>query len=93
MTMKTKLLILLVGAVIIVALICSEEALALSTKQTIHLRLRVVRPVALNLEDGWIQKNLAEPSAEAFHELKDLGIDINRISRNGEKVWLFTKTE
>ncbi len=93
MTMKRKTVVLTMLAVIMAIVLFGNVAYALSTYQVIHLRLRVVGALSLNLEDEWLSENLSDPKAEAFSELKEYGIEVDKLQRNNSMVWLFTKTE
>ena len=93
MTMRCKTVVLIMLAVIMAIVLLGNVAYALTTHQVIHLRLRVVGALSLNLEDGWLDEVLRDPKAEAFSELKEHGIEVNKVQRNNSTVWLFTKTE
>jgi hypothetical protein len=92
MTMKRKTCIFVITVIIATSLL-GNAAYALSTHHTIHLTLRVVGSVALDLEDSWLNENLREPRAEAFSELKESGVHVDRIRKDDGTIWLFTKTE
>ena len=92
MAMRTKMVALMIAA-IMVTLLFGNVAHALSTSQAIYLRLRVVGALSLNLEDEWLAQNLPQPKAEAFSELKEGGIFVDKLSKDNSTLWLFTKTE
>ena len=91
--MKTKMVVLSMAAAIMVTLLFGNVAYALSTSQTIYLRVRVVGALSLNLEDKWLQQNLHKPEVEAFSELKEEGVSVDKLSGDNSTLWLFTKTE
>ena len=93
MTMKAKMFVPIIVAVIMVILLSGNTAYALATRHVIHIRLRVVGVLSLNLEDGWLDQNFRDPKAEAFSELKEHGIFVDKLQRDDSTVWLFTKTE
>ena len=93
MTMKAKMAVSIFLAVIMIMLLCGNTAYALTTRQTIRLRVRVVGVLSLNLENELLEKNLLEPEAEAFSELKEHGVSVEKLQRNNSMVWLFTKTK
>lgn len=93
MAMKRKMLVLVVLAIMMAALLFGNVAHALATRQVIHLRLRVVGTLSLNLEDEWLEQNLRNPKAEAFSGLKERGVYVNKLQTDNSTVWLFTKTE
>ena len=93
MTMKRKTVVWITMAVIMTTLLFGNAAYALTTHQVIHLRIRVVGTLSLNLEDGWLNETLRNPKAEAFSELKEHGIYVNKLQQRDSTVWLFTKTE
>ncbi len=90
--MKAKALVLALVAVIMVMLV-GNNAYALSTQQVIYLRVTVVGRLSLDLEDEWLHRNMHKPEAEAFSELKESGVQVDKLVRNNEALWLFTKTE
>lgn len=91
--MKRKTAVLIMLAVIMAIVLFGNVAYALTTHQTIRLSVRVVRRLSLSLEDGWLNENFRSPRAEAFSELKEDGIYVDKLRRNDATVWLFTKTE
>ncbi len=91
--MKAKMSALVALTVIIATLLGGNMAHALDTSATIYLTLRVVRPLSLNLEDAWLQENLERPEAEAFSEVKENGVLVDKLNTEDSTVWLFTKTE
>ena len=93
MAMKRKMKAVVIGAVIMAIFLFGNTSYALTTSATIHLTVRVVGAISLNLEDQWLEQNLDRPEAEAFSELKDRDIYIDRLKRNDSMVWRFTKTQ
>ena len=85
------IVIALIAAVII--LFFGDMAYALTTRAEIHLTLRVVACLSLNLENDVFQNSSGEIGAEAFSELKKGGVIIDKIGKDESVVWLFTKTE
>jgi hypothetical protein len=47
----------------------------------------------MNLEDDFINQNIDKPEAEAFSELKETGIIVDKLRKGDSFIWLFTKTE
>ena len=80
-------------AVIIVTLFFVDLAHALTTRAEIHLTLRVVGALSLDLENESLYQNLERGEAEAFSELKDKGILVDKLRKGDTTLWLFTKTE
>ena len=97
MAMKGKRVVLVTSLVIMVTLMLTNVAYAgvteLKTRHVIHVRVIVPSSLSMNLEDGWVRQNLLKPEAEAFSELKDKGILVDKIRRGDSTLWLFTKTE
>ena len=91
--MKLKTAALMMATVIIVTLLAGNAAYALSTREVIHLTFRVERPLSLNLNDEVLRQDLHKPEAEAFSELKEKGILVDKLKKGDSTVWLFTKTE
>lgn len=91
MAMKRKALMGLL--VIMVTLFFADMAYALSTRAEIHLTIRVVGALSLDLENESLQQNLEGGEAEAFSELKEKGILVDKLNKGNSTVWLFTKTE
>ena len=93
MTVKAKTALRAVVPAIMLTLLLCNTAHALATSQTIHLTVRVVGALSLDLEDEWISENLSEPKAEAFSELEESGILIDKYRKGDSTLWLFTKTQ
>jgi len=64
-----------------------------STTKEIHVTIRVVGALALDLEDEWIRSKIDTPKAEAFSEIKDHGISVEKSRKGDSTLWLFTRTE
>ncbi len=88
MAMKRKTLIISIVMAISLLFICN--AYALTTYAVIHLTLRVVPSLCMDLDDTSLQKGL---EAEAFSEFKDSGLSVDKLDRGSTTVWRFTKTE
>ena len=80
-------------AVIIATLFFVDLAYALTRRAEIHLTLRVVGALSLDLENDLLHQNLKMGEAEAFSELKEEGILVDKLRKDNSTVWLFTKTE
>lgn len=94
MAVKAKCIVLIAITVIVaLAMMVNISHAALSTTHTIHLTLVVVGALSMDLEDSWLNEGLADPKAEAFSELRENGMRIDRLEKNHAVVWLFTKTE
>lgn len=91
--MKSVRFACIMAGVIIVTLFFGEMAYALTTRAEIHLTVRVVGALSLDLENESLQQNLHRPDAEAFSELKESGILVDKLKKGNSTVWLFTKTE
>lgn len=79
--------------VIMVTLFFIDTAYALSTRAEIHLTIKVVGALSLDLENGPLHQDLMGGEAEAFSELKKNGILVDKLNKGNSTVWLFTKTE
>jgi hypothetical protein len=93
MAMKWLKAASIMSIVIIATLIFANVCYALSTSAVIHLTVRVVRPLSLDLEDEMVYQNVMKPEAEAFSELKDGGVLVDRLRKGNNTIWLFTKTK
>ena len=91
--MIKKVAFVLIVGVILSSFLFVSTACARTTSATIRLTIRVVGSIALNLEDAWLEENLSDPKAEAFSELEEHGVHVERAQRNDSALWLFTKTE
>lgn len=92
MTVKTlmKLVIITVAAGMI---FLGPRAFADTYSQTIHLTLRVVGVVALDIDENWMQSENGGLRAEAYTELAKNDINIDQTIRGDRTIWRFTKTE
>ncbi|MBL7071623.1 MAG: hypothetical protein ISS26_05590 [Candidatus Omnitrophica bacterium] len=84
----------LIGLIVVaVLLIFLGTSHALITRAEIHLSIRVVSSLSLDLNDGFLEKGLLGAGAETFSELRDQGIMIDKSRRGDSSIWIFTKTE
>jgi len=88
MAMKKKTLVITI--VVLMSLLFIHNAYALTTHAVIRLTIKVVPTLALNLDDAGLNSGI---EAEAFSELEESGIAVDKIERGDSTVWLFTKTE
>ena len=93
MVMKSKIGILVLLSVITVTLLCADAAYARSISQTVHLVVRVVGVLSMDLENEWLRDNMVNPNAEAFSELKEHNILVDKLRKDKSTIWLLTKTE
>lgn len=97
MEMKAKIVALIILISITMILLSENLAYAqmsgLKTQHTIYVRVIIPPRLSMNLDKEWISQNLNKPEVEAFSELKEDGIIVEKVRRNDSIVWLFTKTE
>jgi len=86
--MKRKTL--MISIVIMISLLFISNSYALTTHAVIHLRMRVVSSLSLDLDDTSLRDGL---EAEAFSEFEEKGLMIDKLRRGGSTIWRFTKTE
>ena len=91
--MKRRIITTAIAAVIILMMGLGNVAYAKGISRQIHLTVRVVGVLSLNIGNDWLDATSNSPTAEAFSELKEHEIQINKLKRNDSMVWLFTKTE
>ncbi len=92
---ESKRVMIAGGFIIIIMLLCIHvaEATQLETQHIIRLKVIVRDVLSLNLEESHIRQNLSRPEAEAFSELKDHGVLIEKLACDNTLVWRFTKTK
>ncbi len=93
MVMKSKIGVLILLSVITVTLLCANAAYARSISHEVHLVVRVVGVLSMNLENEWLRDNMVNPNAEAFSELKERNILVDKLIKDKSTIWLLTKTE
>ena len=93
MVMKTKKALTIVSAIITLIMLSGNLAFALSTYERIFVTLYVEGEISMNLDDDLISQNIDKPEVEAFSELKEEGILVDKLRRGDSILWLFTKTE
>jgi hypothetical protein len=91
--MKSKIMAIIIGAAVCGTLLFENIVYALTTYERICLTIRVVKVLSLKLDNEVLHQNFDRPEAEAFSELKEDGILIDRLKKDNLTVWLFTKTE
>jgi len=93
MKAKIRILVMLVFIALMVLSGKVASASEFTAEATIEVRLIIPPNASLKLDDEWVHQNLQKPEAEAFSELKESGILVDKIKREDTIVWLFTKTE
>ena len=86
--MKRKTLIL--SIVVLMTLLFISNSYALTTRAVIHLRMRVVSALSLELDDASLND---KTEAEAFSELEEEGLIVDKLRRGDSTIWRITKTE
>ena len=93
MTMRLKKLAVILAMVIIATLLFTNYVYASSMSRQLRLTVTVVGTLSMDIENEVIHQSLIKPEAEAFSELKDHGILIDKLTSDNSTVWLLTKTE
>ena len=93
MTMRLKKIALIIAIVIIATLWFTNYVYASSMSRQVHIRITVVGSLSMDIENEGIRQSLIKPEVEAFSELKDHGILIDKLTSDNSTVWLLTKTE
>ena len=80
---------------VLVLLVFCDAALASEYKMQAVVCVIIHAPshISMNLEDDIVARNPERPGVEAFSELKETGITVEKVARDDKTVWLFTKTD
>jgi len=85
-----RIAILLVFAI----LISCDLAIAAGYSRSAVIHVTILAPdiLRMDLSDDVVSANEGLPQAEAFSDIKEHGIDVDKVKRGDDIVWLFTKT-
>ena len=70
----------------------SAIAAEYSRTAVIHITIYAPDILKMDLADNILATNEELPRAEAFSDIKEHGIDVDKVKRGDDIVWLFTKT-
>ena len=85
-----------IALLVIVALLAFQGLVFASEYRTFAVvNVTIIAPgsVAMDLGDDVISRGIERDGVEAFSELKESGIIVDKISKGDSTIWLFTKTE
>jgi hypothetical protein len=91
--MKRVLIVLTIVALLMFVWAFAKTAYASSSSNTVTLSFTVIGSIALNIDESVVLANCGGHESEAFSELKDRYVLVDKLTRNNKNLWLFTKTE
>ncbi|MBN1871914.1 MAG: hypothetical protein JW800_05000 [Candidatus Omnitrophica bacterium] len=88
-----KKIALLLAVLVLLAFCDAALASGYRTQAVICVIIHAPSHISMNLEDDIVARNNGRDGVEAFSELKETGIMVEKVDRDDKAMWLFTKTE
>jgi len=93
MAVKRSMKMLLSITVVLGIMLFGTMSHADTYTQSIHLTVRVLGSLSINIEEEWLNTDSSDLSAEAYTELDAQDVSINLTKRGDNTIIVFTKTE